>query len=516
MVHALEAADPQHAGKYRLLGRLGQGGMGQVFLGQSPGGRLVAVKLIRAELAGDPDFRARFAREVVTARTISGIFTVPVVDADVDGPQPWLVTAYVDGPSLADAVASQGPVPPGQALTLAAGLAEGLEVIHAAGVVHRDLKPSNVLLAADGPRIIDFGISHTAGFSGLTRTGWVAGSPGFMSPEQAEGIPGGPASDIFSLGSVLVFAVTGSEPFGTGTAAALLYRVVHSRPDTSQVPAPIRALVEHCLEKDPRHRPTAGEIVAGLGAAPPAFVSTMTARQHGTASVTTWPAQPPGTTASRPGPRRRRGRGLAWVAVIAAAVVLSAAALTVALHRSAAAEPTPVRDTSRLATPASPAARPSAQASSRPTAPAGGHATPAAEYNQYTNPRYGFTALWPASFSAQPPPADGDGQEWAGPGGQVLLSAYGANNVFGYSPKQDEAAVASRLSKVYANINGNVVTVSGYKDNGQTIVYERDVVGRGAIDTLYWSYPAHQKARWDAAVTRTALTFRPGDATTAH
>jgi serine/threonine protein kinase len=516
MVHALEAGDPQHAGKYRLLGRLGQGGMGQVFLGQSPGGRLVAVKLIRAELAGDPDFRARFAREVVTARTISGIFTVPVVDADVDGPQPWLVTAYVDGPSLADAVAGQGPVPPGQALTLAAGLAEGLEVIHAAGVVHRDLKPSNVLLAADGPRIIDFGISHLAEFSGLTRTGWVAGSPGFMSPEQAEGIPGGPASDIFSLGSVLVFAVTGSEPFGTGTAAALLYRVVHSRPDTSQVPAPIRALVEHCLEKDPRHRPTAGEIVAGLGAASPVFLSTMTARQHGTASVTTRPAQPPGTAASRPGPRRRRGRGLAWVAVIAAAVVLSAAALTVALHRSAAAEPAPARDTSHLATPASSAARPPAQASSRPTAPAGGQQTPSAEYNPYTNPRYGFTALWPASFSAQPPPADGDGQEWAGPGGQVLLSAYGANNVFGYSPKQDEAAVASRLSKVYANINGNVVTVSGYKDNGQTIVYERDVVGRGAVDTLYWSYPAHQKARWDAAVTRTALTFRPGDVTTAR
>src|SRR5690242_3767275 len=270
MVHALEAGDPRHAGKYRLLGRLGGGGMGQVFLGQSPGGRLVAVKLIRSELAGDPDFRARFAREVTTARTISGIFTVPVVDADVDGPQPWLVTAFVEGPSLADAVASQGPVPAGPALTLAAGLAEGLEVIHAAGVVHRDLKPSNVLLAADGPRIIDFGISHSADASGLTRTGWVAGSPGFMSPEQAEGIPAGPASDIFSLGSVLVFAVTGSEPFGSGTAAALLYRVVHSRPDTSQVPAPIRPLVERCLEKDPRHRPTAGEIVARLGSAQPA------------------------------------------------------------------------------------------------------------------------------------------------------------------------------------------------------------------------------------------------------
>ena len=240
MVQALAPGDPGYVGKYRLVGRIGRGGMGQVFLGQSPGGRMVAVKLIRADLAGDPDFRARFAREVTTARTVSGIFTVPVVDADVDGPQPWLVTAFVDGPSLADAVVSRGPLPPGPVLTLAAGLAEGLEVIHAVGVVHRDLKPSNVLLADDGPRIIDFGISHAANASGLTRTGWVTGSPGFMSPEQAEGRPAGPASDIFSLGSVLAFAATGHEPFGAGTAPALLYRVVHSQPDTSGLPPLIR------------------------------------------------------------------------------------------------------------------------------------------------------------------------------------------------------------------------------------------------------------------------------------
>jgi len=555
MVHALEAGDPRHAGKYRLLGRLGGGGMGQVFLGQSPGGRLVAVKLIRSELASDPDFRARFAREVTTARTISGIFTVPVVDADVDGPQPWLVTAFVEGPSLADAVASQGPVSAGPALTLAAGLAEGLEVIHAAGVVHRDLKPSNVLLAADGPRIIDFGISHSADASGLTRTGWVAGSPGFMSPEQAEGIPAGPASDIFSLGSVLVFSVTGSEPFGSGTAAALLYRVVHSRPDTSQVPASIRPLVERCLEKDPRHRPTAGEIVAELGSAPPAagwrpepagdqagtgwdwtahgnevrssapaFASTLTtAGRRGTAGAATQPGRPADPAASRPG--RRRGLGPAWIAVIAAVAVLSAVALTVSLHRSAAVQPAPLSDTGQVTSPsrqAAPAASgsPVTSASRRSAAPpapsVSDQASPASGYNQYTNPRYGFTALWPAAFSAQPPPVDGDGQTWAGPGGQVLLSAYGANNTLGYSPQQDEAAVAGRLSAVYMNISGNIVTVSGYKDNGQTIVYERDVVGPGSIDTLYWSYPVVQKAQWDAAVTLTAHAFRPGDLSTGH
>ena len=551
MVHALEAGDPRHAGKYRLLGRLGGGGMGQVFLGQSPGGRLVAVKLIRAELAGDPDFRARFAREVTTARTISGIFTVPVVDADVDGPQPWLVTAFVDGPSLADTVASQGPVPSGPALMLAAGLAEGLEVIHAAGVVHRDLKPSNVLLAADGPRIIDFGISHTADASGLTRTGWVAGSPGFMSPEQAEGIPAGPSSDIFSLGSVLVFAVTGCEPFGSGTAAALLYRVVHSRPDTSQVPPPIRPLVERCLEKDPRHRPTAGEIVAGLGSAHatadwlptwtasgielagvratgPVFPSTLTtARGPGAPGAVTRPTEPPGPTVSQPG--RRRGPGPAWAAVAAAVAVLSAVALTVSLHRSAAVRAVPLSGTPRASSqPAAPAVSSSRAASpSRASSASRRSAAPPAPsvsdqgsassgYNQYTNPRYGFTALWPAAFSTQPPPEDGDGRSWAGPGGQVLLSAYGTNNTFGYSPKQDEAAVAALISAVYMHISGNVVTVSGYKDNGRTIVYERDVVGPGAIDTIYWSYPANQKAQWDAAVTLTATAFRPGDLSSAH
>src|SRR5690348_2748163 len=183
MIQALGPGDPGAVGKYRLVGRLGRGGMGQVYLGESPGGRLVAVKVIRAELAGDPDFRARFAREVATAQTVSGIYTVPVVDADVDGAQPWLVTAYVEGPSLADAVRDFGPFAPDQVLTLAAGLAEGLEVIHASGVVHRDLKPSNVLLAQDGPRIIDFGISRAGNLPGVTRTGLVTGSPGYMSPE---------------------------------------------------------------------------------------------------------------------------------------------------------------------------------------------------------------------------------------------------------------------------------------------------------------------------------------------
>ena len=239
--------------------------MGQVFLGQSPGGRLVAVKLIRAELAADREFRARFAREVAAARHVSGMFTAAVVDADSEAPQPWLVTAYVAGPSLADAVGGQGPLPLASVLTLAAGLAEGLGAIHAQGMVHRDLKPSNVLLASDGPRIIDFGISRAVDATALTRANFVVGSPGFMSPEQARGEEAGPTSDIFSLGAVLTFAAVGQGPFGAGAATELLYRVVYDLPDTRQLPGQIRPLVERCLAKDPRWRPTTDQLLSDLG-----------------------------------------------------------------------------------------------------------------------------------------------------------------------------------------------------------------------------------------------------------
>ena len=238
----LEPADLQVIGPYRLLGRLGGGGMGQVFLGLSAGGRLVAVKVIRPELAADPEFRARFRREVAAARKVSGLFTAAVVDADVDGPVPWLATAYVAGPSLAEAVTDHGPLPAASVLALAAGLAESLTAIHAAGVVHRDLKPSNVLLAEDGPRVIDFGIFHAAEATSLTRAGLVMGSAGFMSPEQAEGGDVGPPSDVFSLGAVLAFAAAGEGPFGTGSTAALVYRVVHSRANLGGVPGAGRAV----------------------------------------------------------------------------------------------------------------------------------------------------------------------------------------------------------------------------------------------------------------------------------
>jgi serine/threonine protein kinase len=266
MVGELQAEDPRSVGPYSLLGRLGGGGMGQVFLGRSRGGRLVAVKVIRPDLAGEPGFRARFAREVAAARNVGGLFTALVIDDDAQGPVPWLATAYVAGPSLAEAVGEHGPLPVASVLTLAAGLAEGLEEIHAAGLVHRDLKPSNVLLAHDGPRVIDFGISRAAEATMLTESGTVMGSPGFMSPEQAAGGTVGPPSDVFSLGAVLAFAATGEGLFGTGSTEALVFRIVHSEPDTAQLPEQIRPVIQRCLAKDPALRPASSDLLAELGA----------------------------------------------------------------------------------------------------------------------------------------------------------------------------------------------------------------------------------------------------------
>jgi Protein kinase domain len=266
----LQPGDPRKVGPYWLLGRLGSGGMGEVFLARSPGGRLVAVKVVRAELAGLAEFRRRFAREVTAAQTVSGLFTAPVVDADVDAPVPWLATAYVPGPSLAEAITRHGPLPAPSVLALAAGLAEGLGAIHAVGIVHRDLKPSNVLLADDGPRIIDFGISRAADATMLTGMGVVFGSAAFMSPEQARGHRVGPPSDIFSLGAVLTFAAAGQGPFGAGSSNTLLYRVVFTPPDTGGLPTELRPLVERCLAKDPEQRPGTDQLLAELNTSPPA------------------------------------------------------------------------------------------------------------------------------------------------------------------------------------------------------------------------------------------------------
>ncbi|MEV3985441.1 protein kinase [Nonomuraea sp. NPDC049758] len=266
MTDPLRDGDPAHIGSYRLHARLGGGGMGEVFLGRSPGGRLVAVKVVRPELAGNSEFRRRFTSEVDAARKVGGFYTAQVVDADTDAVRPWLATAYIPGPSLHQAVDEHGPLPLESAAVLGAGLAEGLAAVHACGMVHRDLKPGNVILAEDGPRLIDFGIARALDATSHTQTSTVLGTAAFMSPEQAMGREVGPPSDVFSLGCMLAFTVTGRSPFGTGPVHAVVFRVVHADPDLQGVPAPLAAVVAACLAKDPAARPTLEQVLTRLTA----------------------------------------------------------------------------------------------------------------------------------------------------------------------------------------------------------------------------------------------------------
>ncbi|MER5928886.1 protein kinase [Streptomyces sp. NPDC002054] len=264
----LAVTDPVAVGKYRTIAELGRGGMGRVLLSSAPDGKLVAVKQVRTQFVEDDGFRARFRREVEASRKVSGAYTSTIIDADADAPEPWLTSEFVPGPSLQQAVAAVGALPEEAILRMAAGLAAALVDIHRAGLVHRDLKPSNVLLAEDGPRVIDFGIARAAdseGGSELTHTGWLVGSPGFMSPEQARGVPLDSASDIFSLGTVLVMACTGACPFIGPAMPQTLYNIVHTDPDLSGVPVRIRPIVAGCLAKDPADRPSAAQLLEAIG-----------------------------------------------------------------------------------------------------------------------------------------------------------------------------------------------------------------------------------------------------------
>ncbi|MEU0688749.1 serine/threonine protein kinase [Streptomyces uncialis] len=254
-------------GPYVLLGQLGGGGMGDVYLGRSRGGRLVAVKVVRPHLAKDPEFRRRFAVEVAAARQVGGFYTAMVVDADTTADAPWLATAYVPGPSLQEAVDAHGPLPVGTVAALGAGLAEGLTAIHSHGLVHRDLKPGNVIFAEDGPRIIDFGIARALDAATRLTAQGVIGTPAFMSPEQVTDGEAGTQSDVFSLASLLVHAVTGRAPFGGGTTFAVLHRLIHEEPDLTGVPPTLTDLLAPCLLKDPAQRPTAAQLLERFAAA---------------------------------------------------------------------------------------------------------------------------------------------------------------------------------------------------------------------------------------------------------
>ncbi|AZM49919.1 hypothetical protein DMB38_32750 [Streptomyces sp. WAC 06738] len=271
-MRALRADDPDELGGHRLLARLGAGGMGVVYLARAGDGTLVALKVIRPEHAANPAFRARFRREVRLATGLTGRWVVPVTAADAEARAPWLATAFVPGPALVEAVDGYGPLPPYAVAALGARLAEALAEVHAAGLVHRDVKPGNVLLALDGPRLIDFGIAHDSGSTALTAPDAVIGTPGYLAPEQIRaGGRAGPPSDVFALGCVLAYGATARRPYGTGNAAAVLYRTVHEAPDLAGLdvlPRGLRAAITACLAKAPDDRPTAAELRTALAAEP--------------------------------------------------------------------------------------------------------------------------------------------------------------------------------------------------------------------------------------------------------
>lgn len=264
-VDALRPQDPARIGTYQLLGRLGAGGMGQVYLGRSPGGRLVAVKVIRDEISDHPETLARFRREAATVETVRSVYTAQLIEASLDASPYWLATEYVPGPTLRAAVRTGGPFPPDSALRLLAALAEGLAAVHVHGVTHRDLKPHNVILSPQGPQLIDFGIARGIEQSVLTPEGMASGTPGYTAPEVLLGNEAGTAADVFALGATLAYTATGRPPFGTGDAASVSYRTVHEEIDLAGVRPDLAALIRMCVEKDPVERPAPAVVIALCG-----------------------------------------------------------------------------------------------------------------------------------------------------------------------------------------------------------------------------------------------------------
>lgn len=280
-MRSLQPGDPLWVGSYRILARLGAGGMGIVYLARSPGVRLAALKLIRREFADGAAFRERFRREIAAASKVSGLYTAPVLDSDADAPQPWFAAGYVPAPTLSEALASVGTPPESAVRALGAGLAEALQAIHGVGLVHRDLKPGNILLVENGPKIIDFGIAKVTDATQLTDTGAMIGTLAYMAPEQiAESKDAGPAADVFSLAGVLVYAATGAKPFGGRDSATVLYEVMYEEPRLDGVPASLRELLAACLAKEPAGRPTLESVLAALTPADPQALNSPALRQE--------------------------------------------------------------------------------------------------------------------------------------------------------------------------------------------------------------------------------------------
>ena len=352
--------DPSQIGRYRLVARLGAGGMGVVYLGVDPNGQQVAVKVLRPELADDPEFRVRFGREITLLTRVQGVCTVRVIAADTKAPKPYLVTEYADGPSLSEYIDARGPLDARMLYGLATGLAEALTAIHAAGIVHRDLKPSNVLLTPGGPKVIDFGIAQALDTTSLTKTGITVGSAGFMAPEQIMG-KAGTAADIFTWAVTVAYAASGQSPFGTGASDALLYRIVHAAPDITAVPPGLQPLVEAALAKEPRDRPTAPQLLGQLTQQTAAQPSVGYGNPTQTILAQTWHpsapgptvaprrptgptrgrAVPPPGTAPAPGPQSSRRRKVLLPVVLSLAFLLAAAGTAVGFALAGGAGGTP-------------------------------------------------------------------------------------------------------------------------------------------------------------------------------
>jgi serine/threonine protein kinase len=448
----LQQTDPSRVGGYRLVARLGAGGMGVVYLGETRDGQPVAVKVLRPELSDNPEFRTRFGREVTALTRIQGICTVRVIEADTEAPKPFLVTEYADGPSLSEYVDAHGPLDPQMLYGLATGLAEALAAIHAAGIVHRDLKPSNVLLTAAGPKVIDFGIAQALDTTSLTRTGITLGSAGFMAPEQITG-RAGTATDIFTWAVTVAFAAGGKAPFGTGPSDAIMYRIMHADPDIIAVPPGLRPLVEAALAKDPQGRPTAPQLLAELTNTAARYenpTQTVLAQTWHPSATGPMGAAPgpvgaaPGPTAPGPaGPRPARRRTALLPVVLTLAFLLAAGGT--ALGLALAGKPAGHAASGTTSAPASPA-QPASSAATTPTTPAASSTTPSAPASS--------AATTPVSTPASTPAI-------AGPAQLPVLTVGGYTGM-----KPAEIAYSGDATNVVTKITWSSWTATGASGQG--------------------------------------------------
>jgi serine/threonine protein kinase len=538
-VQELEGRDPRQIGRYRILGRLGVGGMGVVYLADTPGRIRVAIKCVHPHLAADNDFRRRFAREVAATRTVEGLCTARVIDADPDAPMPYLVMEYVDGPALDDEIARNGPLSDERVFGVAAGLAEALTSIHAAGVSHRDLKPGNVLLAPNGPKVVDFGISAALGLSTMTQPGTMLGTPAWLAPEHVnEGHIGYP-TDIFSWAGIVVFAATGHPPFGEVSRDVYVARLLHGEPDISGVPLALQEPVAAAFNRDPALRPTASELLATLTGTSDLFTEDTTVMPGpDVAPTAAMPAQPaasepaappapvaplPATSASSPPPQPRtavaRRSRAPWVIAAVVTAALVAAGLAIALSRSSDSNR---HNAGRHATGKATSSKsnsPTASASASPTKTIHRQATNG--YITYSQPQFGMSDEVPADLTVVSHPSSAPpgskGKVFATPDGTAAMTLIARPNdgqsVYDVR-RQLRALARSESAQVtyFPPANSGVAAISGHSSDGSSVFYERDVVTSGVIYSLSWRYPTAEQSTYETQVNHTAQTFSPNPA----